>query len=218
VSPTPPAQGQREPPTGGGRPSGKKRVRAPEAHRAAILEAARAAFAERGFAKATIRDVARRAGVTHGLVMRDFPSKEQLFISAVPGTSDVAANLAGDLDGLPERVARGFVLRMEAAPSGDPFVALVRSAASDVTSAKRLIRVMREESIAAYRTVLDVPDIAERVDFLGAHLTGVTFNRYVLQDGPLAAMSPDDLIRYLTATVRVILFGPAGGASGSPTP
>jgi hypothetical protein len=113
-----------------GRPPGKKRVRAPEAHRAAILEAARAAFAERGFAKATIRDVARRAGVTHGLVMRDFPSKEQLFISAVPGTSDVAANLAGDLDGLPGRVARGFVLRMEAAPSGDPFVALVRSAAS----------------------------------------------------------------------------------------
>lgn len=207
MSHTRPAEGQHE-------LSGKKRVRAPEAHRAAILEAARAAFAERGFTKATIRDVARRAGVTHGLVMLHFPSKEQLFISAVPGTSEAAANLPGDLDGLPERVARGFVQRMEAAPGSDPFVALVRSAASDVASAKRLVRAMREESIAAYSTVLDVPDIAERVDFIGAHLIGVTFNRYVLQDGPLAAMPADELIRYLTGTLRAILFGPVD--QGSP--
>jgi AcrR family transcriptional regulator len=217
MSPTRPADGPREP-SGAGRPCGKKRVRAPEAHRAAILDAARAAFAERGFAKATIRDVARRAGVTHGLVMLHFASKEQLFISAVPGTSDVAANLAGDLDGLPERVARGYVLRMDAARNGDPFVALVRSAASDVDSAKRLIGVMLEESVAAYRTVLDVPDIAERVDLLGAQLIGVTFSRYVLQHGPLASMPADELIRYLTGTLRAILFGPADGASRSATP
>lgn len=63
----------------------RKRVRAPEVHREAILEAARAAFAERGYTRATIREIAGRAGVTHGLVMRHFGSKEQLFLAAVPG-------------------------------------------------------------------------------------------------------------------------------------
>jgi hypothetical protein len=65
---------------------------------------------------------------------------------------------------------------------------------------------MREESLAAYRAVLDGADVAERVDLLGACLIGVTFSRYVLADGPLAAMSADELTRHLTATLRGVLF------------
>ncbi|MFF4713135.1 helix-turn-helix domain-containing protein [Streptomyces eurythermus] len=84
----------------------KKRRRDPEASRAAILEAARAAFAERGYAKTTVRDVARRAGVTHGLVLRHFTSKEQLFLAAVPSPRTLMAEVAGDPKTLPTRIAR----------------------------------------------------------------------------------------------------------------
>ncbi|MCA2243563.1 TetR/AcrR family transcriptional regulator [Mycobacterium sp. WUMAC-067] len=45
---------------------------------AAILEAATDLFAERGPAATSIRDVAARAGVNHGLVFRHFGTKEQL--------------------------------------------------------------------------------------------------------------------------------------------
>ena len=174
------------------------------------------AFAERGFAKATIREIAQRAGVTHGLVMRHFPSKEALFIAAVPGTRDLVYNVAGDLDGLPGRVARAYVERMEAANGADPFIALVRSAA-DETSAKRLLVAMRRRSLDAYRTVLDAPDIEQRVDLVGAHLIGVTFSRYVLQNGPLATMTPGQLTRYLTTSLTGILFGPVD-AEAAPWP
>ena len=194
----------------------KKRIRDPEAHRAAILDAARAAFAERGFARATIREIAQRAGVTHGLVMRHFPSKEALFIAAVPGTRDLVYNVAGDLDGLPGRVARAYVERMESANGADPFIALVRSAA-DETSAKRLLVAMRRRSLDAYRTVLDAPDTEQRVDLVGAHLIGVTFSRYVLQNGPLATMTPGQLTRYLTTSLTGILFGPVD-AEAAPWP
>ncbi len=196
-----------------GDPPARTRRRQPEVHRALILEAARICFADKGYAGTTIREVAARAGVTHGLVMRNFRSKEQLFAAAVPGPRvALARDIAGDLDGLPGRVARSFVERMEAQDGSDPFVALIRSAASDVDAARVLLTAMRDQSLPAYRTVLDAPDTATRVDLLGAHLIGVTFSRYVLRDGPLAELTADTLVGHLTASIRGILFAPRHGS------
>lgn len=184
----------------------RKRVRAPEVHRAAILEAARAAFAERGFAKATVRDVARRAGVTHGLVLRHFTSKERLFLAAIPGPRDLVAEVAGDPATLPERIARTYVDRMSRSGGCDPFVALVRSVASDEEAAKRLFAAMREQSLEVYRGVMPGPDWRERVESVGAYLIGVTFSRYVLGSGPLAEMPEEELVRRLASDLRGIVF------------
>jgi DNA-binding transcriptional regulator YbjK len=74
---------------------------------AAILAAARSVLAERGYERATIREIARRAGVTHGLVVMHFATKEQLFLQAVPGTRDLEVHVRGDRAGLAERVASG---------------------------------------------------------------------------------------------------------------
>ncbi|MEV0183430.1 TetR family transcriptional regulator [Streptomyces sp. NPDC050625] len=183
----------------------RKRVRAPEAHREAILEAARAAFAERGYARATIREIAGRAGVTHGLVMRHFGSKEQLFLAAVPGPRDLPELVPGPPRTLPDRIARAFVARMERSDGNDPFLALIRSAASDEQAATGLYAAMRRSSAAAYRTVLSGPDADERIDLLASHLIGVTFSRYVLRSGPVAEMPPERLVAYLTRTLRCLL-------------
>lgn len=53
-------------------PTGRAKVAA------AILEAATDLFAERGPAATSIRDIAARCGVNHGLVFRHFGTKEQL--------------------------------------------------------------------------------------------------------------------------------------------
>ncbi|MFI7702296.1 TetR family transcriptional regulator [Nonomuraea sp. NPDC049480] len=188
-------------------PTPKKRRRDPEASRAAILGAARAAFAERGYARATIREIAQRAGVTHGLVMRHFASKEQLFIAAMPGARDLDELMPGTPETLPERIAQAFVDRMENADGNDPFIALIRSAASDEHAATDLYLAMRQRSIDSYRALITGPDAEERVDLLGAHLIGVTFSRYVVRKGPLAEMPADRLVRHLTRTLRDILLG-----------
>lgn len=187
----------------------KRRTRNPEASKAAILEAARAAFAERGYARATIREIAQRAGVTHGLVMRHFTSKERLFIAAMPGSRDLESLMPGTPESLPERIAQAYVDRMEKADGNDPFIALIRSAASDEEAATKLYLAMRERSSESYRILLSGPDAEERVDLLGAHLIGVTFSRYVVRSGPLAEMAPDALVRHLTRSLRAILFGEA---------
>ena len=183
------------------------RRRNPQASRAAILAAARAAFAEQGYAGATIRDIARRAGVTHGLVMMHFASKEQLFLAAVPGHRDLAEVVAGEPELLPERVAAAFVERMESDSNDDPLIALVRSAASNVDAATRLYTAMQANSVELYRDLLPGPDQVGRVEFVGALMIGVTFSRYIVRSGRLAEMSADELREHLIPLLRTIMLG-----------
>lgn len=185
-----------------------KRTRDPDAKRAAILEAARAAFAERGFAGATLRDIARRAGVTHGLVIRHFDSKDSLFLAASQATEIIAADFSGDLDGLPDRIARSWVRQMDESAGSDPLVALIRSAGTDDGSARRVLARLRDQSVLAYRIVMPGPDADKRADMVGAHLIGMTFSRHVLGDGPIAQMPSDELARFVAHTLRAILFTP----------
>jgi len=191
----------------------RRRRRDPEGHRAAILEAARQAFNERGYARTTLREIAHRAGVTHGLISRQFLSKEQLFLAAVPGHRDLERTAAGDPVTLPDRIARGFVERMEADAAHDPLVALIRSAATDAGNAAALLLAMYQRSVIVYRSVLapDEPavpgdDIEIRVALLGSHLIGLAFSRYITRVEPLASMPPEQLIENLAKTLRHILF------------
>jgi AcrR family transcriptional regulator len=185
-----------------------KRTRDPDAKRAAILTAARAAFAERGFAGATLRDIAKRAGVTHGLVIRHFHSKESLFLAASQTMEFIAEDFSGDLDGLPDRIARSWVRQTEQPGGSDPMLALIRSAGSDDGSAARVLSRLRDQTVLAYRIVMPGPDAEKRADMVGAHLIGMTFSRYVLGDGPIAKMSSEELTRFVANTLRAILFAP----------
>ncbi|MBW5486381.1 TetR/AcrR family transcriptional regulator [Streptomyces bambusae] len=185
----------------------RKRTREPEVRRAAILEAARDAFAERGFARTTIREIARRAGVTHGLVMRHFGSKERLFLAAVPSSQNLMAEVAGDPASLPARIARSYVRRMSNSGGNDPFVALIRSVASGEEAAERLLRAMQDDSLEMYRQLVPGPGLEARVSSVGAYLIGVTFSRYVVRSGPLASMSDEELVDHLVPNLRAILLG-----------
>lgn len=74
-----------------------------EATRARILEAALEIFAERGFAGASTRDIASRAGTNQGLITYHFQSKEalwreaadQLFASLATRLEETLASLNG---------------------------------------------------------------------------------------------------------------------------
>jgi AcrR family transcriptional regulator len=182
-----------------------RRRRDPEASRAAILVAAREVFAERGYAGATIREIARRAGVTHGLVMRHFGSKEQLLVAALPGTRHIPDIISGDPATLPERIASTFVEQTEAADSDHAIIALIRSAASGDEAAMRLYQALEGSAVDAYREILTGPNAEVYVDLLAALLIGVTFSRHVARSGALAEMTAAELTAYLTAAVQALL-------------
>jgi AcrR family transcriptional regulator len=187
------------------RPPAKRR-RDPEASRAAILEAAREVFNERGYAGATIREIAKRAGVTHGLVMRHFGTKEQLLLQALPGPRVAAEVAPGDLETLAERIAAAFVAETEPAGGGQtPFVvALIRSAASGEDAAMPLYAAAEREVTAAFRRVLG-PGTEVYANLLTSLVIGVTFVRHVARTGALAELTRDELVGYLVPAIRALL-------------
>ncbi|MGV3578592.1 TetR/AcrR family transcriptional regulator [Brevundimonas sp.] len=65
-----------------------------------VLEAARSLFAERGYEPATIRDIAKGAGMSTGAVFANFQDKAELFEAVLTedmaGLAEVMLNGAGD--------------------------------------------------------------------------------------------------------------------------
>jgi hypothetical protein len=181
-----------------------RRRRDPEASRAAILEAAREVFTERGYARATIREIAHRAGVTHGLVMRHFGSKERLIIEALPGPRAAAGVVPGELATLPERIAEAFVRETESADGEHAAVALIRSAASGEAVAMPLYAAMEHEITTTFRKALG-PGSEVYAGLLTSLFIGVTFGRHVARTGVLAELSREDLVGYLAAAIRALL-------------
>ena len=93
-------------------PSGGRRAATKAANRAAILDAARAVFAELGFGGASVRDVIRRTDLASGTFYNYFPDKEALFRAVLEETAETvrarvqtARREAGSLE---EFVAAGF--------------------------------------------------------------------------------------------------------------
>ena len=72
---------ERETPTRVGRPRGP--YASTPARRAEIVRAASASFAEHGYERASLRDIAARASVTHTALLRHFASKDELLLAAL---------------------------------------------------------------------------------------------------------------------------------------
>jgi len=72
--------------------AGKSKARGRYASSAArqdqIVRAALASFAEHGFDRASLRDIASRAGVTHAALLRHFAGKEELLVAALDQRDD----------------------------------------------------------------------------------------------------------------------------------
>jgi len=68
--------------------------------REAIAEAAWSCFLQHGFAKTSLEDVARRAGVSRPLIYLHFPSKQELFSHVVLGVMDRVFDEAKQVVGL----------------------------------------------------------------------------------------------------------------------
>ena len=179
--------------------------------RAAILEASRAAFTEEGYDAATIRGIARRAGVDPALVHHFFGTKRELFVEAMRLPMDpkpvIAGILAGDRSTIGERVARTFFPISEGDRAA-PFIGLVRSAASHDDAARMLREMISTEIIGRIAAGLDAPDARLRATLVGSQIVGLIMARHVIKIEPLASAHPEELIPFLAGTIQRYLTEP----------
>jgi AcrR family transcriptional regulator len=178
----------------------------------AILDAARAAFAETGYDGATIRGIAGRAGVDPALVHHYFGNKERLFVAAMQLPIDPAAMipalLAPGVDGLGERLARMFLTIWEDSPSVSGFMALIRSAMSHEASAAMLREFISTAVIGRVIGALDADRPRFRAGLVGTQLVGLAITRYIVKLPPMVEASRDEVIAAIAPTIQRYLTGP----------
>jgi AcrR family transcriptional regulator len=177
-----------------------------------VLDAARAAFGERGFDGATIRGIATAAGVDPALVHHYFGSKDQLFLAAVEAPADPAellpAVLAGGRDRLGESVVR-LLLSVWDGPMQSAALALVRSAVGNEWGARLLREFLVTQVLRRVVGTLELPpqEAEVRGALVASQLVGLAMGRYVLKIEPLASATPDWLVATIGPTVQRYLTG-----------
>ena len=179
-----------------------------EGTRRAILGAARATFAARGYEQTTIRAVAARAGVDASMVMRYFRSKAGLFTAAVtmdlqaPDLRSVPASRRGEL------MVRNFIGRWEDPLRGDEQIALLRTGVTSETAAGQL-QAVHDRLITEPIAALGDEHAAERGTLIVAQLLGLALCRYILRFEPLASLPADDVVAAVAPSVQRYLTWPA---------
>ncbi|GGW28293.1 TetR/AcrR family transcriptional regulator [Streptomyces caelestis] len=177
-----------------------------DATRAAILDAARERFAADGYERATIRTIARDAGIDPSMVMRYYGSKEGLFAAAV------AVDLKlPDLGPLPrEEVGSALVTHFLAMwEENEVLTALLRVGATNQAGAERMQGIFQEQLLPVARQVCPDPEqVPVRAALTATQLLGMALTRYVLRLPPAVALSRQEIVAWLAPTVQRYLTAP----------
>ena len=203
--------------TTGAQQEGKRRGRRPAGAdtKSALLDAAREVFTEQGYEGATVRAIAKRAGVDPAMVNHWFGGKENLFAKAVlqlpvEPTLIVSELAEGDPATVGERVVRRFLTAWDATGGGQ-FAALIRSVAGH----EMALAGLRELFLKIFQRVTDVTGVDQpmfRANLVASQLIGMGMVRYVAQFEPLNKMDVDTMVAAVGPTIQRYLTGDITGA------
>lgn len=186
----------------------------PPVTRERILEAARNQFAGKGFDHATIRSIAREAGVDPALVHHYFGTKQHLLVAAIALPLDPEVVLgplaAAPIDTLGETLARTVIGVWDSAHQ-PAVVAAVRSALTGG----------REGLIRSFLLEVALRDIVPRVDsppgtgelrvaLVASQMTGLFVTRHLLGVDALQSLSTDEAARLIAPTLQRYFTGDLG--------
>jgi AcrR family transcriptional regulator len=178
--------------------------------RTAILSAAREQFAATGYAAASVRGIARQAGVDPALVHHYFGTKEQVFVAAMqlpfqPGEM-LPQVLAGDPEGMGERLVRLFLGAWDSPEFRAPMLGMLRSAMTGEQGAAMLREFVGSALIGRVAEAVGPVDPL-RVQAAAAQMVGVVILRHVIRLEPLASASVDDVVALIAPAVQRHLLG-----------
>lgn len=200
-------------------PAGMRRPRGRRAKgedtKAKVLAAAREEFAERGYDRASLRGIARRAEVDPALVRYWFAGgKAELFATSVVdrdvNPKEIARGIAvGPVEGLGVRIARAALGAWEV-PDASGRLRLVFGAAASSQDADAVREYLTREVFSRVGSVLTGPDVPLRMNLVAAHLAGLMLARHVLRLEPLASTPFDEVVDRVGPVIQRYLDDPTG--------
>jgi AcrR family transcriptional regulator len=182
-----------------------QRPRRSDATRSAILAAARERFASDGYERATIRAIAADAGIDPAMVMRYYGTKEKLFAATAEFDLRLPDPRTLPRDQIGALAVTIFLERWE---SDDTLMALLRAGVTNEAAAERLRGIFATQVAPAVAAVVpDRSEMATRSGLVASQLLGLALTRYVLRLPPVAAMSRDEVVRWVGPTIQRYITG-----------
>lgn len=180
--------------------------------RDAIVRAAAEEFVERGYEAASLRAIARRAGVDSALVHHYFDGKADLFAAALeaPLRPDRVLDvvLSAPREEIGERLVRYLCEQLDDGPAAGRMVVVLRTALGSGPGTRMVREFLTREVFSRLAALNDGADDAElRADLAAAQIVGLIMTRYVLKLEPVAAASADELARRVGPVLQWHLFG-----------
>lgn len=174
-----------------------------------IVTTARRLFADSGYDKTSVRDIAAGAGVDPALIRHYFGSKAELFRSTMGWPFDpaeISERIArGDRRKIGERLTRVFFAAWEQPDSRASLLAILRGAATHEESATLVRQFIQGQLYPEMAKLLSGSDPELRIDLAMAQLLGIAYLRHVLQVKPIASAPVDELIARVTPVVTAHL-------------
>lgn len=191
------------------RPRGRPAGRASGETCEAILAAARAQFAARGFTGASLRAIAREAGVDPSLISHYFGDKSQLLVATmqlpVNPIEKISGVVAGGPDGLADRLLRTFLSAWE--PHREVFSAMVRTTLGGGDTEAPMLQLARSVLVGRLMEVLDGDDRELRATLVASQLMGMAILRYVARMPPLADASIEEVVTIYAPPMQALIDG-----------
>ncbi|MGW0735849.1 TetR/AcrR family transcriptional regulator [Streptomyces sp. NPDC002851] len=179
-----------------------------DATRAAILGAARERFAADGYERATIRAIARDAGIDPSMVMRYYGNKEGLFAAAAEidlRLPEIQVEFVSDQH-VGAALVTHFVDRWE---QDETLTALLRVGVTNAAGAERMQEIFRQQlGPLAARFAPEGADARRRAALAASQILGMAMVRYILRLPPAVELTREELIAWLAPTVQRYLTAP----------
>ncbi len=177
--------------------------------RDAVLDAARAAFHTRGYAKTTVKGVAAMAGVAPNVVSKYYENKEAMFAAAMKLPFDpshaVPELLAPGLDGMGERLVRATFEIFRDEDTREDLLALFQAGASAGKAAATMREFIEESIVDRLVTAVGIPDARMRAALISSHLVGLGATRYLVRLEPLASAPEEQIVRIYAPVIQDLL-------------
>src|SRR5271165_4947820 len=174
--------------------------------RGEIVDAAKRVFAAKGYDGASLRAVAREAGVDPALVHHYFDGKADLFVAAMALPFDprsVAEHTAGaPSSSVGARIIGGFLTMWDHAEgTGSSFAACVAGMAASANVADAMREFVAER--VWRKTPLEEGDTESptRRALVSSQLMGLAFTRYVMRVPPISTATPEEIGRWAGPTL-----------------